>query len=228
MTALPQEQGAALFEKRYPSAARAETALRRSLSARIAGVPTPAVWQGNDPTRLFFERIDAGAAPSLAQMTGVVRRLRRMATDGLSRFDPFLRIRPRLMAAPPDICQLFADLEARDAALGWPALTVIHGDFHPGQCLQDRTGKVWLIDLDDLALGPHEADLGNLAAWIATSVKGPMGEQTRRALDQVLAVSPMADPALTGHFCQIALLRRALKLAGKGLPWALVQLPSKA
>ena len=228
MTGRPNRIDAAPFEKSYASAAQAGIARRRSLAAIGAGVPTPAVLPGGGPTSLLFDRIDTRGAPSLARMIDAAQRLGRMPTDGQTRFDPFLRVRPRLEAAPTHIRRLCADLVDRDAALDWPALTVIHGDFHPGQCLQDRRGKVWLVDLDDLALGPPEADLGNLTAWIATSVEGHLEDQTRVAMAKVQALSPQADPALIGHFCRIATLRRALKLAEKGLPWALAQLSSSA
>lgn len=226
MTMQPETLNSAVFEKRYPSAARAETALRRSLVARMAGVPTPSAWLGDASTRLMFDRIEAAAPPALSHLIETVGLLGQMPTTGLHRFDPFLRIRARLDAAPSAIRDLYAELVARDAAMGWPGSGVIHGDFHPGQCLQDGTGKVWVVDLDDLALGPPEADLGNLAAWLATRARGHLGTQAHTALDQVLALSPRRDPALVGHFCRIALLRRSLKLAGKGQPWALEQLPS--
>lgn len=226
MTADPEPINAATFEKRYSSAARAETALRRSLLARMAGVPTPAARLGEVPTSLIFDRIDTAAPPTLPRLIETVGLLGRMATEGLDRFDPFLRIRPRLAAAPSAICDLQAELVARDAALGWSAATVIHGDFHPGQCLQDRSGKVWLVDLDDIALGPIEADLGNLAAWIATSRTGDLAARTHSALVQVQALASQTNPLLIAHFCRIARLRRALKLAGKGQPWALAQLSS--
>lgn len=225
MTLGPETTNAAVFEKRYPSAARAEAALRRSVVARMAGVPTPAARQGDAVTCLWFDRIEADARPLLPQLIKTVGWLGRMTTAGLDRFDSFLRIRPRLDLATSAIRDLYAELVSRDAALDWPAATVIHGDFHPGQCLRDMSGKVWLVDLDDLALGPPEADLGNLAAWIATRASGDLGAQVQSAMDQVLPHAPHADPALIGHFCRIALLRRALKLAGKGQPWALEQLP---
>jgi hypothetical protein len=228
MTARPETPDVAPFQKRYPSATHAETALRRSLAARSAGVATPAVLHGGDQASLHFERINTGAAPSLAQMVEAVHRLEAMPTDGLTRFDPFLRIRPRLSAAPPHIRRLATDLADRDAAVGWPAATVIHGDFHPGQCLQDRSGIVWLVDLDDLALGPPEADLGNLAAWMATNVEGNLEKRTCDAMAKVHSLSRQSDPALIVHFSRIATLRRALKLAEKGLPWASAQIASSA
>ncbi|MFM7333572.1 MAG: phosphotransferase family protein [Tabrizicola sp.] len=213
------------FEKVYPSAAAANTALQRSLAARLAGVPTPAVLGRSGPMQLSFARITAAAPPSLPGMIATLQKLKRMPPYGLTRFDPFLRIRPRLANAPPHLQALVTALQSQKQALDWPAGTVVHGDFHPGQTLQDTKGKVWILDLDDLALAPPEADLGNLAAWLATQTKGTLGEAARGAQATVLAVAPQADPALTQHFLQIALIRRALKLAERGQPWALEQLP---
>jgi aminoglycoside phosphotransferase (APT) family kinase protein len=110
---------------------------------------------------------------------------------------------------------------------------VIHGDFHPGQTLRDGAGTVWLVDLDDLALAPPEADFGNLAAWMATQspqglTRGDPTTALKSALRHILpqARLGMADvsPDLALHFGRIALLRRALKLAHRGAPWALARL----
>jgi hypothetical protein len=213
------------FDKDYPSVAAANTALQRSLAARLAGVPTPAVLGRSGPAQLSFARITAAASPSLTGILAALQKLNRMPPYGLTRFDPFLRIRPRLANAPPHLLALVTALLAQDQALGWPAETVVHGDVHPGQTLQDASGNVWLLDLDDLALAPPEADLGNLAAWLATQTKGTLEDNARTALATVLALAPQADPSLTAHFQQIALIRRALKLAERGQPWALEQLP---
>jgi aminoglycoside phosphotransferase (APT) family kinase protein len=100
----------------------------------------------------------------------------------------------------------------------------VHGDLHPGQFIRDRRGQVWLIDLDDLALGPPEVDFGNLAACLATRRPGPLHEMARHAIAGVVAETPSANPALVAHFCEIALLRRALKLRERGLDWVFRQL----
>jgi hypothetical protein len=228
MTGSVQAEGAVSFEKGYPSETAAEAALIRSRMARSAGVDTPVVLQRRGPKTLGFERIDSFAAPSLLEMVRVLQSLHRMPSSGLNRYDPFRRIRPRLAIAPPHIRALVTDLEDRDADLHWSEAAVIHGDFHPGQVLRDPEGKIWIVDLDDLALGPCEADLGNLAAWIATQKAGVLRIRTRTAMIRLLALSPTADPALVYHFCRIALVRRALKLAEKGLPWVINQLPVRA
>ncbi len=216
-------QGA--FLKRYLSATAADTAWRRSLAAQGVGVPTPAVLGQTGPLALCFNRVDAHGQPTLAEMIGVLRQPHRMPKDGLGRFDPFLRIRPRLGGAPAAVRVAIDGLIAQGAVLNWPETAAIHGDFHPGQSIRDGLGKVWLVDLDDMALAPPEADLGNLAAWLATQKPGDLGALKQSALEQVLAHSLDADAPLTGHFCQIALIRRSLKLAEKGHPWVIDQLP---
>lgn len=213
------------FEKTYPSIQAADIALQRSLAAGTAGVPTPAVLARSKPRLLCFERIVPDGMPTLAGMLAAVQTLGRMPPDGLFRFDPFLRIRPRLAFASVRIQTLVAEMDAQDAALRWAATTVIHGDFHPGQTIRDASGKLWLLDLDDLALAPPEADLGNLAAWIATCSEGDLDQQAQAAMTRVIALTPGSNPALAGHFLRIALVRRALKLAGRGQSWALEQLP---
>lgn len=225
MTSSVNSAAASWFEKHYPSVSAADVAMQRSLVARMAGVPTPAVLGRDGPLRLSFERVVAGFPPTLSEMVEVLRWMKRMPPDGMIRFDPFFRIRPRLDGASPHIRALVFELEAQDASIRWSPSTVIHGDFHPGQTIRDHAGKIWLLDLDDLALAPPEADLGNLAAWVATRSEGNLNALADAALTELLALSPRADPALTGHFFQVALVRRALKLAEKGLPWAVDQLP---
>lgn len=197
------------FIKHYPSIEATEAAVLRALAARQAGVRTPSVLERIGPRTLGFEHIAATGRPDPVDLLPVLVPLNRMPHRGLSRFDPFLRIRPRLPGAPPQVQELAHRLMAEDAGLNWPQTAVIHGDFHPGQVLCDAQGLLWLVDLDDLALAPPEADLGNLTAWMATQ-----GLQDLSAPEHGLA--PGADPALTRHFFDIALLRRALKLAEKG------------
>lgn len=216
------------FIKRYPSVLAADTALHRAGEARAAMVATPAVLGRFGPKSLVFERVVTAASPLPGQMLAALRPLHRMPSVGLTRFDPFRRILPRLGVAPPRIGALVMDLQTQDSALHWTFLGAIHGDFHPGQVLCDAEGKVWLVDLDDLAIAPPEADFGNLAAWMATQAEGPLVMQAKAALSEVLALVPDTNPYNAWHFCQISLVRRALKLAQKGQPWALRQLPLRA
>ena len=212
------------FVKHYPSAEVAREAIWRSHAAACAGVLTPAVigLVGRDAVQ--FQRIDAEGRADLAEMLTCLDGLHGMERKGLQRFDPFLRVRPRLGEASAHIRALAKDLALEDAGLGWEASQVIHGDFHPGQVLRDGHGRIWLIDLDDLALAPAEADLGNLAAWQATQAQGRLAPALAGAIDQILSRRPGANPTLVAHFGRIAVLRRALKLAHRGQPWALAQL----
>lgn len=228
MTKQQQVSASAGFMKRYASALAANTARNRTLAARQAGVNTPAVLCSYGPMALLFQRVVPAAQPSLSQMVQALEQVNNMPGHGLLRFDPFLRILPRLAFAPTGIWDIVADLSAQNSASAWPEAAVIHGDFHPGQVLVDALHKVWLIDLDDLALAPPEADLGNLAAWIATQSAGHLKTQTIAALSRVLALRPKSDHALADHFCRIALVRRALKLAEKGQTWALDQVLLRA
>ncbi|MGL5010462.1 MAG: phosphotransferase family protein [Paracoccaceae bacterium] len=217
-----------VFLKRYPSEAAAETARRRSAAACDAGVPTPAVLGEEGPRALWFERIKGQVAPTLGEMIRAVTLLNALPTNGLARLDPFLRIQPRIALATPRIRQLIDDMRALDAALQWPANAVVHGDFHPRQVMRDEEGRVWLVDLDDLALAPHEADLGNLAAWLATQTPGDLNDLAAHAVGRVLDLAQAADPMMMRHFFEIALVRRALKLQENAVNWVVEQLPLRA
>lgn len=211
------------FLKRYPTAAAAMIAWNRSLAAAAAGVPTPSVHGRIGHMVLSFHKVDVQGKASLAEMVALSLQLHGMPQGDLIRFDPFLRIRPRLATAPTKVGLLIDDLATRDVALRWQETAAIHGDFHPGQVIRDTADKVWLIDLDDMATGPPEADLGNVAAWLATQKAGQLSGLAEGALAEVLVLSPGSDPALVAHFCAVALIRRALKLAERGERWALDQ-----
>lgn len=220
------------FVKRYPSQAAATTAWQRSTAAQAAGVQTPAAQGRIGAHSLAFDQIIPANPPSLAQMIAVLAPLHRMPAHGLARFDPFLRIQPRLPDAPAPVRAQCLALQAQDKARDWPATTVIHGDFHPGQTLRDGAGTIWLIDLDDMALAPAEADFGNLAAWMATQTPCDLTTALTTALGNILASARIgrADviPDLALHFGRIAVLRRALKLARRGQTWALSQICAQA
>jgi aminoglycoside phosphotransferase (APT) family kinase protein len=228
MTAGARSASRDTFLKHYASDAAAELARRRSAAACAAGVPTPAVRGDDGPRVLCFDRITTQIKPTLDDMIRMLACLKAMPADGLDRFDPFMRIRPRFATTAPRIRKLIDEMQARDAVLRWPASAVVHGDFHPGQVMRDHEGRVWLIDLDDMALAPREADLGNLAAWLATQAPGQLNDLTARALAQVLELAQTADPGMTRHFFGIALVRRALKLQEQAADWVIDQLPLRA
>jgi|GEM_PF-2976600 len=213
------------FVKHYPSPSAADRALRRSRALAEAGLPTPAVLARIGPQALCFQRIaPAGPLPDLAGMLRLLEQLNGIPNCGLPRFDPFLRIRPRLHRAPGGLASLAQRLHARLDATAARAPAVVHGDFHPGQVLRDGAGHLWLVDLDDMALAPREADLGNLAAWMATQAIGPLADSAAMARHAILRHVQGAEAGLVALFCDIALLRRALKLAERGEGWALDQL----
>ena len=68
----------------------------------------------------------------------------------------------RLTGLPPD----FADQIRLAVPVGvhWAPVTVVHRDLYEEQILVGE--RIGLIDLDDVALGPPELDLGNLLAHL--------------------------------------------------------------
>lgn len=106
----------------------------------------------------------------------------------------------------------------RDAAVRF----VVHGDFHLGQIIFDQQAPtVWLLDLDDLAIGPAEFDIANFAAHYVTSTTLYTGDICEgfaaviRILSQGYGVSTGVE--LDQHMLMLcgaaSLLRRGLKLA---------------
>lgn len=206
------------FLKTYPDARRAAEALRRTRVLRGQSVPTPDAWPGPAATELVFDRIEgrsgaalvAGPKPALLR---AVSALHAAEVTGLGVFDPLLRVRDRLGLT--DVPMLRAIAEG-----GVPrGSSVLHGDLHVGQFVVTDAGTVWLVDLDDLAMGPPEADIANFAAHLATTrptkgisatvaeVRGAWG-----CLGQPL------DGSVFERFLELALLRRHLKLREAGRP----------
>lgn len=212
------------FVKPYASAGIAREAMRRSAMARAAGVPTPEAQAGPTPESLAFDRIDGESGVGLLRdgdlkaLLAPLRALQAAPPVGLSRFDPFLRIRPRLAtgAFPGVTPDLIAALSRDLPACGG----TVHGDFHFGQLIRDRNGKVWVLDLDDMAIGPAEADLGNLAAHLATTsatAEGPLETALAQWRGRIIAAwGQPCDMATLDRFKRIAALRRALKLKEQG------------
>lgn len=216
------------FFKRYASAQQAASALVRSNAARAAGVPTPEAAPTEDTTILRFTLID-GTRPALDDTQTILRPLSaliRTSLPGLTRYDPFARIDARLGLAPPALHRRIDALRA----ISFDETCCVHGDFHPGQVLQDRAGVSWLVDLDDMARAPVEADLGNFAAWRVTQGDRPalarIGFETENICNIWAKLVTPPDKSLARRFAQIALIRRALKLAGNGAPQALLELAS--
>lgn len=225
------------FVKSYPSAQAAALALRRTKLARRDGITTPDAWV-SARAELSFDLIlgDCGRdlLADLPALLSPLPSLASMSIAGFAPYDPFLRIRPRLALAPPALRDRIAALMHLPAPAG---ISLCHGDFHPGQVIRDAAGQCWLIDLDDMALAGPAADLGNLIANLASKdqMAGHLPQAVAFWTDSILAawsrLAPAPDLAQITYFTEIALIRRALKLAAQGDPGVLAQigpLPSAA
>jgi hypothetical protein len=211
-------------------------------SLRAAGVATPDVRHDAQNQTLVFQFVEgtAGLAMieacgdhSLADLLRPLLALHRTVLDGLRPFDPAAKIRPRL--APGDPAAFQDDLQALLAEIPEQSVcTPVHGDFHAGQLVVDATGVAWLLDLEDLAAGPVESDLGNFAAHIATrpeTWRGPVLQGFEhwlgRTLEAYRSVGGVAQRAVTRNYGRIALIRRALKLRERGDPSVLIELAER-
>ncbi len=141
------------------------------------GVPTPPAIQYGKSGEVWFpflagvgglERLVEEGPDTLSNLLGPVVQLHKIPIpDRLEAFDPFARIVERVRG--PDDAAIDSLAEKYRRSLPAPKVTgIIHGDFHAGQLLTDNSHQVWLLDLEDLAVGPGEADIGNFAAHLAT------------------------------------------------------------
>lgn len=191
---------------------------------RNAGVTTPLASRGDRPRQVAFARISgrSGLEAVLTDGDAAIRNifaalasLHAAEASDLPVFDALVRIRPRLDKFREPWIENWID-----EYLPPPDSTgLIHGDFHAGQLIQDDEGVVWILDLDDLAHGSREADLGNFAAHLATRPETRSDDLFtgfRRWLERILRLNSGADSSLVYRYGRIALLRRALKLAEKG------------
>jgi aminoglycoside phosphotransferase (APT) family kinase protein len=115
-----------------------------------------------------------------------------------------------------------------------PKATAVHGDFHAGQLIMDSAGRVWLLDLEDLATGAPESDLGNFAAHLATrpeTRRGPIQQGFEHWLGHTLeayrSIGGVGHSGLAHSHGRIALIRRALKLRERGDPSVLSELAGR-
>ena len=208
--------------KRYADPGAARQALDLSQSALAAGLRTPPAARSGEAAVLVFHRIAGRSGIALVRdcpleaLLAPLRDLHGLPLDALTRFDPFARITPRLTPAlPAGIMRRIEALRARVLPAGGP----VHGDFHPGQLIEDAERRIWIIDLDDMGRGPPEADLGNLAAYLATrpeTAEGPPPAGAALWSQRIAAAYGPCDRDLLGHLAEIALIRRALKLAERG------------
>ena len=210
------------FVKALSDASTAAEAIRRAAALRAQGVSTPAAGKGREPHQVVFDRIDGRTGPGLVghDFSGFLAPLHRIHVahvDGLAPYDPFLRIRPRLKLAT---CGAMRAVLEESVPKG---VATVHGDFHVGQLIREPSGKVWIVDLDDLAIGPPEADLANFAAHLSTSgIVGNFMQALERRRSQVLEACRAAGvecrPAVFERYLRFALVRRHLKLREAGRP----------
>ena len=206
------------FLKTYADAAQAQEALRRSRVLRGQSVPTPDARPGPTPTALVFDRIEGRTGHDMigrdtGPLMNAVSLLHAARVPELAALDPLRRIRPRLALTEVPLLRALAEGPVPRGR------AVLHGDLHVGQFVVEPSGAVWLVDLDDLAIGPPEADLANFAAHLGTTEPGPgiaaRALQVRQAWE---ATGQRIDNAVFTRFLQLALLRRHLKLRAAGRP----------
>ncbi|HSF96331.1 MAG TPA: phosphotransferase [Thermohalobaculum sp.] len=227
------------YVKRVADPAAAGQIAAWTAALRGAGVPTPEARLDTATGALIFPVIEgtSGLASivergesALTELLRPLLALHRAAVPGLSPFDPAAKIYARL--EPRDPAPLRDELRALLAALPAPASPgPVHGDFHAGQLVLDPAGRAWLLDLEDLAAGAPESDLGNFAAHLGTrpeTRRGPVRDGFEHWLDHVLGaysgIGGQAAAELARLHGRIALIRRALKLDRRGNSAVLMEL----
>ena len=155
----------------------------------------------------------AGRSEDLAAVLAAIGVLHGAAVSDLPVFDPLLRIRPRLALTKVPALRAIAEEPVPQGH------ATLHGDLHVGQAIRDLSGMVWIIDLDDLATGPPEADLANFAAHLATSPpQGGIADWSDRVRRIWTGQGRALEQAVFEQFLRFALLRRHLKLRAAGRP----------
>ena len=206
------------FLKLYASAAQAAEALRRTSVLRAQSVQTPAARYGSTPLELDFDAIEGRTGHDLIgqafhPLLESVAHLHEASVLKLAPYDPLLRIRRRLALTDVPLLQ-----EITNGPVP-PGRAILHGDLHVGQFIVSPEGAVWLVDLDDLAMGPPEADLANFTAHLATTAPGPgIAEWSRRVRDTWASLGHTSDHHVFTRYLHLALLRRHLKLREAGRP----------
>jgi len=210
------------FLKTYPDPEAATRARVRTDAARNSDVPTPAARDAPSPKAVLFDHVAGQSGPALlsrplTDLLAPLHRLHMSRIPDLAPFDPLLRIRPR--AALIDTPELHAIMDAPVPE----GTAVLHGDFHVGQLIGAQGGPVWIVDLDDLALGPPEADAANFVAHLATSGKTEefwlrLPYWRAAVIRAWPATRPALKPEIFTVYLRLALLRRHLKLREAGRP----------
>ena len=210
------------FYKRVNDCAEAARLIERAREITQAGANTPEPEYCPDQNALTFPALDGTTGVelvdgvALSELLAPLQSIYHADIPGLLDYDPFAKITPRLKPGAP---QWLTDRVARLQERAPDQSGNVHGDFHCGQLIRDLEGRVWIIDLEDLARGPVETDLGNFAAHLATRP-----ETSRTNLSESLChwsgriceawdrLEAPCDPALFWRAVDIALIRRALKL----------------
>lgn len=145
----------------------------------------------------------------------------------LQAVDAWRRIRPRLVAGPSRDTTFAHARRVRDRlkAIGSDLCTdiervPIHADYHVGQLLLETpSAEPWLLDMDDVASGPREYDLGGFSAHLATDgLLNDDVQETFRKIERLVRTGyeditgVCVDAQLTNYYGAVSLLRRALKL----------------
>lgn len=118
-------------------------------------------------------------------------------------------LRARAEAASPPVAEAVEDAIPH-LGRSWACTTVVHRDLYEEQILVDD--RVGLIDLDDVAAGPPELDVGNLIAHVELlELRKEIGLTAgkRALLDGYGAVGPTLDTALLDRCRSLSLLRLA-------------------
>ena len=205
------------FLKPYSDRAATDEAVRRSLALRTADVSTPAILASGETT-ITFQKVDGQSGDlldleDLSILLFEVARLHQAPVKNLPRYDPFLRVRPRL-AVPTTLP--VSDILSEPVPNGTATL---HGDLHVGQFIRGDDQKIWIVDLDDLAIGPPEADIANFAAHLATSQRSrSIRDWSGRICRAWAEIGGTLDDAVFDKFLRFALLRRHVKLREAGRP----------
>jgi len=242
-----QRQGALVLKRlRADSTLTPQRLAQLSVQLRHAGVATPRChyderhhllcypWQeGRSAREWFATELQASAhdwpGPALLMrlLAPVVALHRVPPRWELPPLDPWRRIAPRLgLLDERQQRAVVYPLQQRWQRIGQDCGVILHGDFHLGQLLlREHDQAAQLLDLEDCCQGPREFDLGNFAAHLVSSAPEHRfsAAELQRQLDalsaayQQLGGEPLERQRL--RLCaQLALLRRALKLAEQGQP----------